>query len=264
MEGACALPLVLSMAWMINRDAGHAIGGSQAIIRPIVDNLRNLGGRLRLGAKVEKILVERDSAIGVQLVGGEVIAADWVVSAADGHATIYDLLGGRYVNKTIQDIYNTLTPFPSYVQVSLGVARDLSEQAGFVRRVLDSPLRLDPKTEHSEVSFRFFHFDPTFAPAGKTPVTSFVPTRNAEFWAGLERREPARYQEEKRRLGEAVIVLEQAIREYGNRLKWWMCPRRRPSFASPATGKGAWRDGSRRRQPVSGRCPPPCQACGGS
>jgi len=83
-------------AWLTGRDAGYAIGGSQAIIGLIADNLRNLGGRLRTGAPVEKILVERDTALGVQLASGETIAADWVISAADGHATTDKLLGGRY------------------------------------------------------------------------------------------------------------------------------------------------------------------------
>ena len=88
------LALMASLAWMSGHDAGYPIGGSQAVIQAIVENLGKRGGRPRLGAKVEKILVERGAA--VRLVGGEAIAADWVISAADGHATIYDLLGGQY------------------------------------------------------------------------------------------------------------------------------------------------------------------------
>jgi glycine/D-amino acid oxidase-like deaminating enzyme len=127
-----------------------------------VQNLGSLGGRLRLGTKVESILVERDTAVGVRLAGGETIAADWVISAADGHATLYDLLGGKYVDNGTAKTYGTLTTFPSYLQVSLGVMRDLREQAGYVTRLLDTPLMVDPRTRLRQVSFRFFHFDPTF------------------------------------------------------------------------------------------------------
>jgi phytoene dehydrogenase-like protein len=42
-----ALASVLLQARLTERDAGYAIGGSQAIIGLIADNLRNLGGRLR-------------------------------------------------------------------------------------------------------------------------------------------------------------------------------------------------------------------------
>jgi phytoene dehydrogenase-like protein len=65
------LPLVLSLAWMSKGDAGYPIGGSQAIIGLIAEKFASLGGHLRLGAKVERILVEHDTAVGVQLVGGE-------------------------------------------------------------------------------------------------------------------------------------------------------------------------------------------------
>ena len=202
-----ALALVLSLAWMSRRDAGYPIGGSQAVIRLIEENLRNLGGRLRFGARVEKILVERDAAIGVQLASGEVITADWVISAADGHATIYDLLGGKYRDEATDRNYRTLRPFPSYLQVSLGVARDLSQQSGFATRILDAPLTVNPSTQLHQVSFRFFHFDPTFAPPGKTAVTCFLPTRNVEFWSHLQQHNPTQYREEKRQVAESVVAI---------------------------------------------------------
>ena len=217
-----ALALVFSLAWMSERNAGYAVGGSQGIVRLIRARLDQLGGRLRLGAKVEKILVEHDAAVGVQLTGGETIAADWVISAADGRATIYDLLGGKYADPSTDKRYDTDTmeTFPSYVQVSLGVARDHSEQAGYVTRVLERPLTLDPDTELERVAFRFFHFDPTFAPLGKTAVTCFLPTRNFAFWTDLQRYDPARYQTEKRRVEEAVVaILEKMVPDIRNAIE---------------------------------------------
>ncbi len=201
------LALLFTFAWMSERNAAYVIGGAQAIIRPIRARLEQLGGRLRLGAKVEKILVEHDAAVGVQLAGGETIAADWVISAADGHATIYDMLGGKYTDAVIAKTHGTLEMFPSYVQVSLGVAREFSQQAGYVTRILDTPLALDPGTELGTVALRFFHFDPTFAPPGKTAVTCFLPTRNFAFWADLQSHDQARYQAEKHRVAEAVISI---------------------------------------------------------
>jgi phytoene dehydrogenase-like protein len=201
------LGLVLSLAWRSNKEAGYPIGGSQAVIKPIAENFRALGGRLRLGAKVEKILTEQDAAVGVKLASGETIAADWVISAADGHATIYDMLGGQYSDKRIDRAYETLETFPSYLQVSLGVARDLSHLPGFLTRLLDAPLAVDPKTQLRQISFRIFHFDPTFAPPGKTAVTCFLPTRDFGYWTGLQSEEHGRYQAEKRRIADAVIAV---------------------------------------------------------
>jgi len=202
-----AIALLFSLAWRSQRTAGYAIGGSQAIIRLIAEKLDKLGGHLRLGTKVEQILVDHDVATGVRLTGGETIGADWVISAADGHATIYDLLGGRYSDKATDRIYATFKPFTSYLQVSLGIAQDLSKEPAFLTRFLDHPITVDPGTELSRVSFRIFNFDPTFAPAGKTAVTCFLPTRNFGYWVDLAQHDQAKYQAEKSRVAEAVVTI---------------------------------------------------------
>jgi len=207
-----AVALIASLGWMSERNAGYPIGGSQAVIRLIVERLRSLGGELRLGAGVESIVVEDGAAAGVRLAGGETIAADRVISAADGHATIYEMLGGRYRDAYIDKLYRELETFSSYLQVSLGVARDLSALPGSLTRLLDAPLQVDPGTRLRQLSFRFFHFDPTFAPPGRTAVTCFLPTRDFGYWLELQRHEPERYRSEKDRVAAAVIaVLERFV-----------------------------------------------------
>jgi len=207
-----AIALFFSLTWMNQHNAAYAIGGAQALIRLIEEKLASLGGQVRFGARVERILVENDVAVGVQLAGGETLAADWVISAADGHATIYDLLGGTYTGKAIRQTYEGMQTFPSYLQVSLGVALDLADQPVSVTRLLDAPLHVDPGTELNLASFRIFNFDPTFAPPGSTAVTCFLPTRNFEYWVQLQRDAPAAYRAEKQRVAEAVIaILERKI-----------------------------------------------------
>lgn len=201
----CALALVFALAWHNAGDGGYSIGGSQALIHLIEKKLISLGGHVRCGAKVESILVENDRAVGVKLAGGETIMADWVISAADGHATIYELLGGRYIDAAIDRNYEKLQTFPSYLQVSLGVAKDLSELPWAVSRILDAPIRIDPATETKQIGFRIFHFDPTFAPQGKTAITSLLMTRNFRYWTDLHNDHPDQYRAEKRRVAEAVV-----------------------------------------------------------
>ena len=204
-----AIAMVLSLAWMNEQDAGYCIGGSQALIRLFEGKIAELGGAVRFNARVERILVDQDRAVGVQLSSGEAIAADWVISAADGHATIYDMLGGRYVDDAIRKIYAESETFASYLQVSLGIASDLSDQPAMLTRVLRSPIMVDPATELRNIGFRFFHFDRTFAPAGKTAVTSILPTRNHEYWVTLRDQNQRRYGAEKARVAEVVVgVLE--------------------------------------------------------
>ncbi len=208
----CALALIISLAWMNAGDGGYSIGGSQALIHLIERKLTTLGGHVRCGAKVERILVENDRAVGVQLSTGETIRADWVISAADGHATICEMLSGRYKNAAIDRNYETMELFPSYVQVSLGVGMDLSQLPWSVNRIVDAPIRIDPETEAKHVGFRIFHFDPTFAPPGRTAVTSMFMTRNFRYWSDLRRDDPKGYEAEKQRVIDAVVsALERKI-----------------------------------------------------
>jgi phytoene dehydrogenase-like protein len=201
-----AVAIVLTLAWMGRGDAGYPIGGAQAVVEPIAGTFERLGGRLRLGARAEEILVDGAAAVGVRLAGGQTIPADWVISAADGYATIYELLKGRFRDEDIDEAYRSMEPFASYAQVSLGVARDLAGQPGIVTRVLDKPLQLDPLTALDQLTFRIFNYDPTFAPPGKTAVTCILPTRNFAFWADLRRDDPAAYEAQKRRIAADVIA----------------------------------------------------------
>lgn len=207
-----AIAMVLSLAWMNEQNAGYCIGGSQAMIRLILEKIAELGGKIRYKARVERIVVDHDTAVGVQLAGGEIVPADWVISAADGHATIFEMLNGRYADETIRGIYEQRQTFASYLQVSLGVGMDLRDQPPMLTRILQEPIQIDPQAESSHLAFRFFHFDPTFAPPGKTAVTSILPTRNFQYWINLRSADPARYHLEKRRIAENVIdVLERRI-----------------------------------------------------
>ena len=201
------LAIVFSLAWMAQRNAGYPIGGSLRMIGLIEDNYRKLGGHIRFKARVKRIRVENGRAIGVTLQGGEELRADIVVSAADGHATIFDMLEGRFMDDRIRKIYETYKPFPSYIQVSLGVDADLRGEPGAVVRLLDRDIQVDPETTGNAVTFRVFNFDPTFAPAGQTAVVCILATYNHEYWCGLREKDAVRYETEKGRLAAAVTAV---------------------------------------------------------
>ncbi len=109
-------------------------------------------------------------------------------------------------------MYDEKALFASYLQISLGVALDLHDQPPMLSRILESPITVDPETDHYNVGFRIFNFDPTFAPAGKTAVTCILSTRNFKYWADLRATNPAAYHSEKNRIADAVIgVLDKRI-----------------------------------------------------
>jgi phytoene dehydrogenase-like protein len=65
------------------------MGGSLAFTQAIEKRYIGLGGEIRYRSRVERILTDNNQAVGVRLADGTEHFADIVVSAADGHATIY-------------------------------------------------------------------------------------------------------------------------------------------------------------------------------
>lgn len=107
--------------------AGYPLGGSGRFIERLEKKYRSLGGTLHFGKKVTGIHIEDDKVTGLELNNSETIQCDYVVSAADGHTVLFELLGGRYVDKVTRTAYQTLKTFPSLVYFSAGVNRSMKE-----------------------------------------------------------------------------------------------------------------------------------------
>ncbi|HAS53561.1 MAG: hypothetical protein A2X56_11030 [Nitrospirae bacterium GWC2_57_13] len=199
--------MLMSFAWMHNKAAGYPLGGSLEFSRAIEKRFLSLGGEMHYKAPVAKILTERGRAIGVRLEDGTEHRVDYVISAADGHATIFDLLEGRYVDDTIRGYYENLIPFPSLVHVALGVNRTFKEEpqtAGGIAIRLKEPV-LVGGVKQDFLSVRIYNFDPTLAPVGKTLLTVMFRT-DYDYWKALQENE-GQYKAEKEKIADAVIAL---------------------------------------------------------
>lgn len=161
----------------------YAKGGMGSLVRGILGLAERLGGRIRYGAEVTRIALEDGRAAGVELAGGEKIAADIVVSNADAAWTYGKLLAehprrrwtnrkiarARYsmglfvwyfgVNRRYDDVYHhTMVLGPRYAELLDDI---------FVRKVLtdDFSLYLHRPTAT----------DPSLAPDGCDTFYALVP-----------------------------------------------------------------------------------------
>ena len=80
-----------------------AMGGTGALVQALVRLFTEMGGTLRLNAKVEELLVEDGTAAGVRLATGEELPADLVVSNADV-ANFYKKAVPKTVRKKWTDV----------------------------------------------------------------------------------------------------------------------------------------------------------------
>jgi phytoene dehydrogenase-like protein len=186
-------------------DYGWPAGGSIALARAIERRFVGLGGEIRYQARVESILVENGHAVGVRLGDGSEQRADIVVSNANGHATIFDMLAGRYTSPAIRSYYSAPEDrIEMGIHVSLGLARELPAEPHAIVLPLDDPVTIADEIRH-RLYVEPFAFDASLAPAGKSALKVVMAT-SYRYWQELERT-PARYQREKDRIAESVIGL---------------------------------------------------------
>ncbi len=207
------IAMLFTLASMHNRDAGYPIGGSLAFARAIERRYLDLGGQIHYRSRVDTILAEPgadgDRAVGVRLVDGTEHRADVVISAADGHATLFHMLDSKYVSDKVKGYYDSMPIFPPIVQVSLGIDRDLSDEPHMVTFALAEPIVMAGE-EHSRMVVKHYCHDPTLAPAGKSVTTTMFPSAY-EYWKALST-EPERYEAEKKDI--AIKVIDQLERRW--------------------------------------------------
>jgi phytoene dehydrogenase-like protein len=199
-----ALFVLLTLAWMHAKEAGYPQGGSLPFARAIERRYRDLGGEISYGKRVAKILVEGGRAVGVRLSDGAEHRADRVVSAADGHDTLFGMLDGRYVDGRTRGCYEALKPFPPLVHVALGLGRTLP---GVGDAVSGLSFPVDPPLEAAGKTLRRLTVsggnDPLLAPAGKTVVKTMFPS-DYGYWEALGT-DPGRYRAEKEAIADRVV-----------------------------------------------------------
>ena len=197
--------MLMTLVWLHDRQAGYPIGGSLPLARAVERRYLDLGGEIEYGARVASVMVESDRAVGLRMSDAGERRAEWVVSAADGHSTMFDLLEERYLDETRRHFYRDLPRFPSLVFVGLGVNRSFTDEPRPVSGwslPADPPLPLEG-VETDRIAVRIHNFDPTLAPAGKTVITVALEA-DYDHWTNLAA-DDSRYEEEKAKVAEVVV-----------------------------------------------------------
>jgi phytoene dehydrogenase-like protein len=200
-----SIPMMLG--WLSQRTAGYIVGGALAFIGYIQQRFLDLGGELHFKARVEKILVENGKAVGIRLADGTEHRGDIVISAADGHATIFEMLDGQYIDDEIRGYYDSLPLRPPMVHIALGVARkfdDIPASSEGLAFPLENPVTIAGR-ERKTAIVQIYNFDPTLAPEGKTVLRVYF-TTDYDYWEKLYQDKKC-YKAEKAQIADTVVAL---------------------------------------------------------
>jgi phytoene dehydrogenase-like protein len=193
-------------------------GGSAAVVEALVRGLQSHGGELRLGARVARVLLDGDRAIGVELENGEQIHADDVVSNADAWTTAA-LLPESSASSWRQKRQST-PACQSFLHLHLGFdASGLEDLPIHTVWVGDWQRGVDAQGNAVVVSIPSV-LDPAMAPQGQHVLHAYTPANEPwDPWAGLQRGTPA-YNHQRQQSCELFWrVLEQRIPDLRSRCR---------------------------------------------
>jgi phytoene dehydrogenase-like protein len=187
---------------LANKQMGLLEGSCADFVASIAERYTSLGGELKYNSTVKDILVENDRAVGVRLADGGELRADVVIAAGDSRSMIFDLLGGRYVDKAIKKRFENWKLLPPVVTLSFGVTREFPDEPPLNFLFLKEPLVIGNVTIPG-FPVRFFNYGKKFSPPGKTVVQALVHT-DWDYWNELQK-DPARYAAQKKRVAADVL-----------------------------------------------------------
>jgi phytoene dehydrogenase-like protein len=193
-----------TLGFQHTKQAGCPIGGSLEFARAIEKRYLGLGGEVHYRSPVARILVENNQAVGVRLLDGTEHRGDIVISAADGHATIFNMLDGKFVNDKIKKYYSKSPLFPPLLYVGLGVDRSFPPEPHEIIYKLDKPITIG-NTTCDRMCLDIYSYDSTLAPPGKTALVAFFYV-DFDYWQKLRLENREQYRQEKEKAANQVIA----------------------------------------------------------
>ena len=199
-----ALAFIFMLGFFNQKNAGYIKGGSFPLAQRMVEKFEKLGGKILYKKKVEKIIIENNTAKGIVLSDGTQILSDYVISAADGYATIYKMLDGKYVSKKVDYAYKNWELFTPLVQVSFGIKKIIKSESPIIINTSKGLMIGRTKLEYG-YSVMNYAYDSTMAPEGKTSIVM----RYESPWKLWENLEGDEYGHEKLQIEkDAIVYLE--------------------------------------------------------
>jgi phytoene dehydrogenase-like protein len=132
--------------------------GQSQLHRALAQSAEHAGATIRLGARVEKILMENGAAIGVRLADGEIVKAGTVVSNADPRATFTELVGAPNLDAMFANRVTQIRGNGVVAKLHLALSK-LPEFTNLAQSQLTNRLLIAPTMRYVEHAFNHSKYD---------------------------------------------------------------------------------------------------------
>lgn len=171
-----ALGLLIPYADIASGNGGVPEGGSRAMAKRMEERFISLGGDLRLGSKVKRVLTSRGKATGVELQNGEQMDYSFVICATDPAIVFERLLPSTYIPTWfIRTRGDNVHQCFSSIHAAFSSDADAVPFTG-TEIIPIRPFRVND-TKFCRLPVREYRVQETFAPKGKTVLQTLLFTK---------------------------------------------------------------------------------------
>jgi phytoene dehydrogenase-like protein len=190
----------LQRLWSETQASPHFTSGLETL-EALKKAAKTAGVSIRINARVVRVQVEDDKAVGVELESGERISASVVVSNADAKITFLDLVGTRYLDAMFCHRVDNVRSKGNVAKVFYGV-NGLPKVNGLSAEDLSQRLIIAPDLDYVEHAFNAVKYaehspkpiveitvpsvqDPALAPEGHHVVSvsaAYAPYQHRQGW----------------------------------------------------------------------------------
>lgn len=206
------LALIVTYAIFCGRNGGILLGGSRAAADRVVNKFLSLGGALKTNKKAVKINVSEGKADSVTFADGEVIEADYIISAVPT-SELFGKLTAASMPENLKAKYDS----PDFIRFSsYQLAFEIADVPLPFKKelVYDLPIKYAfPLNKDRIIVYEYSH-DPTFAPKGKRIIQTMIYCLEEECarFVRLRNEDIAAYKAEKERI--AYIIQSALIEKF--------------------------------------------------
>jgi phytoene dehydrogenase-like protein len=227
--------LCWTMAQFHRGDGAWVKGGSLKLASALEKRFLEIGGIIHYSNRVTALQVSESKVHSITVNDNRTTDCDFLISAIDGHTSLYKLIDEKYRSIVLKDYYERFEPISGITQVSFGVDADLSMYPHHECIELEEPFTFAGR-EVRHCIFRHYCDDPSMAPQGHSVVTSLLLT-SFDFWERTST-DRTQYENVKRQ------ILDKIQKEVRKRYQLTSCDIICSDVASPLTHNrmtGVWR-----------------------
>lgn len=186
----CAYSFLVSYATMADGNGNIPMGASLQMSLRMERKFKELGGKIFYNSSIDEIVLEKKTATGIRLAGGEFVPADYVIPAIDVHPLFHKLLPEKYMPKEIKEAYDAPANYPatSGFQVAFAVSEKFSR--GETIFIDIDPIKVGSRS-FDRMYVKSYGYDPIFVKDGKQVIQTCITQTDEDFlfWKALSREE---------------------------------------------------------------------------